>query len=418
MLKRPVATRRRDGKTHLYISSVDVGDGLGDDGPEAGWISPDDRLWRHPSEVVTPVRRRRREQPRLWTVALLAGGIASMLTSATIVAAGGFRKTVVQSAQFTVPSLRGENASASASTTHVEQIADEIRPSIVQIDVSTDSGKGSGSGVMFRTDGHILTNHHVVDGAKTITVVMADGRELPAKLVGADADTDIAVVKIESTNTRAAALGTATHLKAGQLAIAIGEPLGLAGGPTVTVGVVSALGRQVPAKAGLLLDMIQTDAPISPGSSGGALVDASGAVIGITTAIAVSDVGAEGLGFATPIDIARDVADQLISTGHAVHVWLGIEGEDLTHARADSMGVSGGAVVKKVWGESPASGAGLATSDVIVSLDGHPVASMAGLVVALRTRKPGQVVKLAVRHDGMKARSVTATLAEKPAALK
>ena len=123
---------------------------------------------------------------------------------------------------------------------------------------------------------------------------------------------------------------------------------------------VSAVGRQVDRQGGSLLDMIQTDAPISPGSSGGALVDAGGAVIGITTAIAVTEVGAEGLGFATPIDIARDVADQLISTGKVVHVWLGIEGEDLDHERADAMKVTGGAVVKGVRASSPASAAGLA----------------------------------------------------------
>jgi S1-C subfamily serine protease len=395
---------------------MDVGDGLGDDEPGAGWISPDDRLWRHPSEVAAPRPTRRRAEPRLWSVAVLAGLIASMLTSAVIVAAGGFRKTVVQSSAFTAPDIARDTSAGVA--THVEQIAEHIRPSILQIEATTAGERVSGSGVMFRNDGHIITNHHVVDGATAIKVVSADGHEAAARLIGSDADTDIAVIKVDGVAAPAAPLGSATHLKVGQLAIAIGEPLGLAGGPTVTSGVVSATGRQVDAKNGTLFDMIQTDAAIAPGSSGGALVDGAGAVIGITTAIAVTDVGAEGLGFATPIDIARDVAEQLITSGHAVHVWLGIEGEDLNRTRADAMGVAGGAVIKKVWSDSPAAKAGLTISDIIVSIDGRPVTSIAGLVVALRTRKPGQEVKLTVHRDGMKPRNMTATLGEKPATIK
>ena len=393
---------------------MELGDGLGDDEPGAGWIPPDDRLWRHPSEVVAAAPRpRRRFEPRVWSVAVLAGLIASIGTAAIIVAAGGFKQTIVRTNTEQAALLP---ASSDGATTQVEQIAEHIRPSIVQVQVTTDSGKASGSGVMFRNDGHILTNEHVIDGAKSINIVMADGHEATAKVVGGDEDTDIAVVKIDKANTLAAPLGTATHLKVGQTAVAIGEPLGLSGGPTVTVGVVSAIGRQIDGKAHSLLDMIQTDAPIAPGSSGGALVDGAGAVIGITTAIAVSDVGAEGLGFATPIDIARDVAEQLINTGHVVHVWLGIDGEDLDHTKAEAMGVGGGAVVKDVKAGSPAATAGITPSDVIVSLDGQPVTSMAGLVIALRTRKPGQDVSLSVRHDG-KPRVIKATLIERPAAV-
>jgi S1-C subfamily serine protease len=258
----------------------------------------------------------------------------------------------------------------------------------------------------------------VVDGATAIRTVLADGRESVAKLVGADEDTDIAVLKVEGKAPKPALLGSATNVKVGQLAVAIGEPLGLAGGPTVTSGVISATGRQLDRDEGSLLDMFQTDAAISPGSSGGALVDGAGAVIGITTAIGVSEVGAEGLGFATPIDIARDVADQLIRTGHVVHVWLGIKGGDLDHAKADELHIAGGALVKGVWDGSPASKAGLSASDVITGVDGHAVTSMVGLMVALRSRKPGEVVKLEVRRDDGKTRSVSATLAEKPASLK
>jgi S1-C subfamily serine protease len=285
----------------------------------------------------------------------------------------------------------------------------------VQLEVKGNGLEGSGSGVLFRSDGHVLTNQHVVDGADDITVVMSDGEEHAAKLVGADPDTDIAVVKIDGDNHPTAALGTATGLKVGHQAIAIGSPLGLAGGPSLSVGVVSALGRQVDSRGGgpPLLDMIQTDAPIAPGSSGGALLDNGGAVIGITTAIAVSEVGAEGLGFATPIDIARDVAEQLITTGEVVHVWLGVEGEDLDNQRARELGVEGGALIRRVRENSPADKAGVEARDVITSIEDKPVESMAGVVVALRNRKPGQVVRIGITRD-KKPMTVTATLVERP----
>jgi putative serine protease PepD len=281
-----------------------------------------------------------------------------------------------------------------------------VRPAIVQIEVEGVEGIGTGSGVLLRTDGHVLTNHHVIDGADKITVVMADGQERAGKLIGGDPDTDVAVVKVDGVSLPTATLGSALNLKVGNQAIAIGSPLGLAGGPSLSVGVVSALGRQVDSREGPpLLDMIQTDAPIAPGSSGGALLDSTGSVIGITTAIAVSDVGAEGLGFATPIDIARDVAEQLITTGKVVHVWLGIEGEDGTG--------NSGALVRRIRSDSPAAKAGVKERDVITSVAGRPVTSMSALVVALRTRKPGQVVSIGLSRDG-KPLTVEATLVERP----
>src|SRR5437667_282746 len=183
------------------------------------------------------------------------------------------------------------------------------------------------------------------------------------------------------------ASGSVADLKVGQPAIAIGSPLGLAGGPSVTVGVVSALHRRIEARSGPpLLDMIQTDAPISPGSSGGALLDADGAVIGITTAVAVSEVGAEGLGFATPIDLARSAAEQLIATGKVVHVWLGVAGTDLDPDTAGDLHIDGGALVGQVVDGSPAAKAGLTARDVIVAVDGKTVTTMGALVVELRRR--------------------------------
>jgi S1-C subfamily serine protease len=353
---------------------VELDDGFDDDEPTGQWLPPDDRLWRHPSEVAAypwPESSQSGREPRSWTIAILAAAISSLLTTGLIAASGGFRNrtTVVRSVESVALPVSQRSASTGANNNDVVDIAERIRPAIVQIEVDTADSKDSGSGVMIRSDGEVLTNNHVVQDARSINVIMADGKEFPARVVGSDPDTDIAV------------------------------------------------GRQIDSKTGPpLLDMIQTDAPIAPGSSGGALLDNSGAVIGITTAIAVSDVGAEGLGFATPIDIARDAADQLINTGKVVHVWLGVEGEDVTSQTAGDLGVDSGALVRKVRTSSPADKSGIAVRDVITSIDGKAIHSMAALVVALRTRHPGQVAVIGLVHDG-KPKTLRVTLAERPKAL-
>jgi serine protease Do len=300
-----------------------------------------------------------------------------------------------------------------AGRADVVAIADRVRPAIAQLKV--ERGRtGSGSAVMFRSDGYLLTNAHVVDGATSVTVILSTGRELPAQVVGSNADTDTAVVKVDGGPYPVADLGSTADVKVGQEAIAIGSPLGLSGGPSVTVGVVSALHRTVRTRLGQsLMDMVQTDAPIAPGSSGGALLDAGGRVIGITTAVATTDAGAEGFGFAVPIDNARWVADQLIATGKVVMVWLGVEGADLDGTTARELDVDGGALVERVKADSPAERAGLAPRDIIVALDGKAVTSMGMLAVAVRSHRPGDVLTLDVvrekQHHGLKV-----TVVERP----
>src|SRR5947207_12630365 len=296
----------------------------------------DDRLWRHPSELAD--RRPRGE--RLWLVAAISGMVGAMLATGVVAAAGGLTnehtERVVEREE--VPA---RTISAPGSQSVIE-IAQRARPAIAQIRVEGKEGDASGSGVLIRSDGHVLTNFHVVDGADAVKVVLDNGRELSAKVLGTDPETDVAVVKVDGGPFPVARVGSAAELKVGQPAIAIGSPLGLAGGPSVTLGVVSALHRRLDTRTGPpLLDMIQTDAPISPGSSGGALLDAGGSVIGLTTAVATSD-GAQGLGFATPVDVARTSADQLITTGKVVHVWIGVEGTDVDAATANDMAIDGG----------------------------------------------------------------------------
>ncbi|HEX3621394.1 MAG TPA: trypsin-like peptidase domain-containing protein [Acidimicrobiales bacterium] len=376
---------------------------------------PDDRIWRHPSEMGpkrTPVRR------QLWVVGITAAVAASLLSTGLAVVlgtvfdegstgSGGNRATLVS---LPARSTAGANGD-------VVQIAEHVRPAIAQLRVAGAPGTtaGSGSGVVFRSDGEVLTNAHVVDGASSVTVVLSSGRELPGQVVGSDPDSDTAVVKIDGGPFPFAELGTAADLKVGQQAIAMGSPLGLSGGPSVTVGVVSALHRSVATRNStrVLMDMVQTDAPIAPGSSGGALVDSGGRVIGITTAVAVSDTGTDGFGFATPIDVARSSAEQLVATGRVANAWLGVEGSDLDAPSALDLSVAGGARVDRVVVDSPAEHAGVAARDVIVGVDGRAVMSVGMLVVAVRGHRPGDVVTLDVMRDH-EHRAMKATVVERP----
>jgi S1-C subfamily serine protease len=369
---------------------------------------PDDRIWRHPSELASKPRA----GERTWLVAAIAGMVGAMLATGMVVVAGGLdRGTVERVVEREGIPVRTVSVPSSDS---VVDIAQRARPAITQVRVEGKEGEGSGSGVLFRSDGHVLTNFHVIDGADSVKVVIDTGRELTARVVGSDPETDVAVVKVDGGPFPVASLGTAADLRVGQSAIAIGSPLGLVGGPSVTVGVVSALHRRLDTRSGApLLDMIQTDAPISPGSSGGALLDAGGSVIGLTTAVAASD-GAQGLGFATPIDVARSAADQLIATGKVVHVWMGIQGTDVDPTTMKDLGIEGGALVSGVVKGSPAATAGVTTRDVIVGVDGQSVATMGALVVLLRARKPGDTVGLDVRRGAQHVR-VPVRLADRPA---
>ena len=374
--------------------------------------SPDDRLWRHPSEIEG---RRPSARRQLWVVGLASALAASLLSTGLAVVAGNLldagggngAKPVDTASIFPRPTLVGARAD-------VVTVAERVRPAIVQLKVERGRA-GSGSGVLFRSDGHLLTNAHVVDGATSVVVILPSGKELPARVVGSDTESDTAVVKIDGGPFPIAELGSTADLKVGQEAIAIGSPLGLSGGPSVTVGVVSALHRSVRTRTGhSLIDMVQTDAPIAPGSSGGALLDANGKVIGITTAVAMTDTGAEGFGFATPIDAARNAAEQLITTGKVVTVWLGVEGTDLDGATALDLNVDGGAMIEKVKADSPAERAGLAPRDVIVRVDGRPVVSMGMLVVAVRAHRPGDVFNVEIVRDKQR-QNMTVTVVERPA---
>ena len=391
-------------------------DPLGDDERHAPLLPPDDRLWRHPSEVSAfgpPFEpdggRRRRTQ--LWAVAGVAAACGAVLGVGIVALSGAFEertRTVPVVERVALPA-RVLSTSDGGTAPGAAGIAEGLRPAVVALTVERAGGARRGSGVLFRSDGHVLTNAHVVDGAERITVTLAGGARGGGRLLGTDPATDLAVVKVEEwTSVTTAPLGSAATLAVGQDVMAVGA----SGGGVV--GMVSAVGRQVDRDgAGALVDLIQTDTPVIDGWSGGALVDERGAVVGILTAVTTPDAGVAGIGFATPIDIARAVADQLAAGSAVARAWIGIEGGDLDASAAAALGMGGGALVTHVRDEGPAAEAGLAAGDVIASIDGMPVASMGALRILVRAHRPGHVVRLAVVRQSVR-RTVSVTLGERP----
>lgn len=311
---------------------------------------------------------------------------------------------------------------------------ERVSPSVVYIAITTGSlsGSGSGSGFMWDTEGHIVTNNHVVESARRIEVTFADGTTVEAKLVGADADNDLAVIKVDVPVSRLhpVELGDSDALRVGQQAIAIGNPFGFE--QTMTTGIVSGLGRVVRQQSGFSLpQLIQTDAAINPGNSGGPLLDSHGRVIGVTTLIYSNSGTNAGVGFAVPVNTVKRVVPSLIGTGSYADPWLGIQGTSITSQLTEALGlpVEQGVLVQTVVQGGPAAKAGLrggnqqvsfegallaTDGDIIVAIDGVSVQDMDDLVVYLADKSVGQRVTLTVLRDGAK-RSVKVTLGERPA---
>jgi len=284
------------------------------------------------------------------------------------------------------------------------------------------SEEGIGSGVIYRDDGYIVTNNHVVEGATELNVAFADGTTEPAQVVGRDPRTEMAVIRVDRNDLPAARFNEDEDLVVGQLAVAIGSPSGFES--TVTAGVISGIGREFPAEftggdpaaTSALTDLIQTDAAISPGNSGGALADRDGEVIGINVAyLPPSDTGAVNIGFAIPSDTAASVADQLIETGKVSSAYLGVETTDLSPEDAERFGlpVESGAIVEQVEPGSGADAAGVRRGDIIVRLGDNPIDNAGDLFGALRDYQPGDTVELTVVRDGEEL-TLEVTLGERP----
>ncbi len=267
-----------------------------------------------------------------------------------------------------------------------------------------------GSGVIVASDGYILTNNHVVKGADTIKVILYDKREFKGKVVGTDPRTDLAVVKIDARNLPTLPLGDSAKLKTGDLVLAIGNPFGL--NQTITMGIVSAVGRS---NIGLadFEDFIQTDAAINPGNSGGALVNTSGELVGINTAIYSTSGGYMGIGFAIPSDMAKAVMENIIKHGRVIRGWLGVTIQDLTPDLAKSLGIKekAGALVSGVETGSPADKAGLKRGDLITGVNGNSVPDSTSLRNVIASTAPGTKVDLRIVRNG-KEQTVTVLLGE------
>jgi serine peptidase DegS len=255
-----------------------------------------------------------------------------------------------------------------------------------------------GSGVIVDEAGHIVTNHHVIANADSIRVQLKDGRIAEARIVGRDPDTDLAVLKVDLKSLPVAVFGRSDQLKVGDVVLAIGNPLGLS--QTVTHGIVSAVSRQQLGVAPLE-DFIQTDAPINFGNSGGALVDSSGELVGINTAIVAKNLGVDGIGFAIPVNMVRGVLAEIIAHGRVVRGWLGIVPEDLSDEQARQFGLSsGGVVIANLYIGSPALQAGVQPGDVLLAIDGVSPRSAQDALGRIAGYKPGAPIVLREMRGG------------------
>jgi putative serine protease PepD len=372
--------------------------------------SPDDRerIWLHPSELgslLPPTagaapgepRRRRRRRGRSLTVPVLSGMIGAALSLGILVLAGGLDRPNADRVVERVTNLPVHDLAAPDG---ISALAAAVAPAIVALRATTPTGDRFGSGLVFRSDGHVLTNFHLVDGATSIELTCANGQSHPAQQAGADPETDLAVLSlVEDTVMEPAVLGSARALRVGQTAIVVGAPGGPQGSPSVTAGVIAGIGEVVEVAGHPLYDMISTDAMIGPRASGGPLVDRSGAVVGITTRTGNGD---GSLSLVIPIDLARRVAEQLIAVGRVAYPWLGVSGTDLDPWTAKEYGVGTGTLIRRVTPKSPADQSGLKMQDVVTAVDNLPISTMNELMMLVRRHDPGDRVDLTVVRSGVK----------------
>jgi serine protease DegQ len=308
-----------------------------------------------------------------------------------------------------------ETSESTGGLEDVPEVVQEVLPSVVAIIVSTGQGTGGGSGVIWSEDGIIVTNEHVVGQATAVQVVLASGQRVDAEVMATDAQTDLAIVRIERAGLPAATF-TESLPVVGSLAVAIGSPLGFQN--SVSAGIVSGLHRLLPAGPGggpLATDLIQTDAAISPGNSGGALVDAAGEVIGINEAYIPPSAGAVAIGFAIPAAIVTDTVEELIADGEASHAFLGIQPSPITPQLAErfDLGTDTGVLVLDVVEGSAAESAALEPGDVIVEMGGQPIRQVPDLYAVLRGNDAGDTVTITVVRGGER-RELEVTFTEFP----
>jgi len=326
-----------------------------------------------------------------------------------------FQEFFAQSQAYATESVPSNETVAASSP--VVPIAKKVSPSIVAIKIKstmTDffGGRfettGTGSGIIIDEQGHIVTNNHVVEGAQGLTVILQDGTELDAQLVGRDPASDLAVIKVDKTGLPAAELGDSSKLEVGELAVAIGSPMGTDFAGSVTAGIISGLNRQV-AIGDKTLTLIQTDAAINPGNSGGALVNGAGEVIGINT-VKFAQSSVEGMGFAIPINEAKPIIKELISNKRIIRPYLGIQGVTVTKEDAEKYDLPQGVYVHDVMPFSGAEQAGIKKGEVITKVNGERVYKIEELVSIIGKHKVGDILKVEIVDQYNKARTVSVKL--------
>jgi serine protease DegQ len=266
------------------------------------------------------------------------------------------------------------------------------------LDGDTQPSSSLGSGVIVGSEGYILTNHHVIEAADEIELALPDGRKAPARIVGTDPDTDLAVLKVDIADLPAVTFGNPQKLSVGDVVLAIGNPFGV--GQTVTMGIVSALGRS---HLGISTfeNFIQTDAAINPGNSGGALVDSAGNLVGINSAIYSRSGGSLGIGFAIPADLAKQVMQQIVGTGSVTRGWIGVEVQDISVEQAASFRLTGtnGTLIAGVQRGGPADRAGVKPGDILVAVESNPVADTTNMLNLIAALEPGKQATLKILRN-------------------
>jgi putative serine protease PepD len=348
--------------------------------------------------------------------ALLVGGLA-----------GGFIGAAINSSSASTTTTPSSSSPSGLSVCNVTSVANQVIPSVVTISVQSGTQGGTGSGEVIRSDGYILTNNHVIAAAAnhgSIHVQFSDGTTAPATLTGRDAQTDLAVIKVQPPhNLKVIQMGTSSNLNVGQPVVVLGAPLGLS--ETVTSGIISALDRtiQVPGEddtTALLVDAIQSDAAINPGNSGGAMVNCNDQLIGIPSAGAVvpsssgeSSGGSIGLGFAIPVDLAKTISDEIIATGSVTHSYFGLVTVPVPREAAAEAGVPEGLFIQTAVPGGPAAQAGLREGDVITTINGQPATSNTQLQEITLTKRPGDTVDIGYDRNG-KSATTKVTLGAQP----
>jgi S1-C subfamily serine protease len=339
---------------------------------------------------------------------------AVALLAAVLAGCGLVREPQARSAPapVTAPAPAVDASTQAAAAGDIPGIVGKVEPSVVTI----THDQGSGSGVIWSKDGVVVTNAHVVGDFRAVEVAFFDGRRVDGRVRATDPDTDLAVVDVERQDLQPATFQKALP-QVGELAVAMGSPLGFAN--TITAGIISGLHREIPGSAAQnirsLVDLIQTDAAISPGNSGGALVNGRGEVVGVNVAYIPPEQGAVAIGFAIPGATVVDVVGQLLRNGRATHSYLGVRGDQVTREIAAQLDLeeARGVVLLEVVEGSPAAQAGLRPSDVIVQMDDAGIETVEDLFGELRQRKPGSQVRLTIVRDG-RQQEVTVTLADRP----